>query len=68
MVALGGRLEIISVDTAFLEITMLADDAGGFEELGFDDGQIATDARMPENGILARLATFTLRFNGETDT
>jgi Ca2+-binding RTX toxin-like protein len=82
VVAIGGRLQIISLDTPdtsgvgsldtpFLQITKLADDAagpGGFEELGFRDGQIATDGRMPENGILSAAATFTLTYNGESHT
>jgi Ca2+-binding RTX toxin-like protein len=66
--AVGGRLEIISLDTPFLQITKLDTDAGGFDQLGFRDGQIATDGRMPENGILSAAAEFTLNFNGTAHT
>ncbi|HTE34912.1 MAG TPA: hypothetical protein VK630_00075, partial [Reyranella sp.] len=71
VVAVGGRLQIVTLDTAFLQITKLTaagGDEGGFAELGFRDGQIASDGWMPEDGVLSGPASFSLNYNGTSHT
>jgi hypothetical protein len=69
----NARLQIVSLDAAFLEITKITTDANGnpisnpdFDKLGFNDGQQANNAVLPLNGILSGAATFDITVNGLT--
>src|SRR5262249_2712888 len=57
---MDGRLQIVSPNTPFLEITKIGQGSNGFSELGFTSGQLANDGRMPENGVLTASAEFGL--------
>ncbi len=60
----GDRLSISSYDTSFIKIQNnsynATESAGGFELLGFWDGQIAYTSPLPRNGVLSGTASFDL--------
>jgi len=64
---LDGRLRLSSPFTTFLQVKKVptngtAGDQGGFAKLGFIDGQRASTAPTPDNGILGADAVFDIRF------
>ncbi|UCE72957.1 MAG: DUF4347 domain-containing protein [Methanomassiliicoccales archaeon] len=60
----GNRLGFFTTNTTFLKILNNSADenesAGGFELLGFADGQLGTISPLPQNGVLTGTASFDL--------